>query len=314
MAPWAGGIGVSVRMMLHSIGDRVEPGEYQLHSRFEHACNFLKGQRLICVVDTSIGAGPMNIVLTRIPAQAANTLSVFRDSLLVGERRIPFTQQHRYQSALRIHCSRPERFRQNLAVFRACLAETAPPESLAFLIDGSRSAPRETCFAQALAARVVLAVHELLYGDLLAGVAALRGCGPGLTPSGDDFIAGVLIGLHVFQQISDVDFRGTMAAIAAAAAGGNVFSNNFLNCAHKGLVSERVKSLVAIIAEGSSSDVPAATERLLAIGSTSGADLAVGLYMTLLGRGEFAARYQKALCASAKQISMPSFKAFEVGA
>ena len=51
------------RVRLLSIGDQVQPGIYRLHSCFKRAVNYEHRGRLVSVVDESIGPGPLNIVI-----------------------------------------------------------------------------------------------------------------------------------------------------------------------------------------------------------------------------------------------------------
>lgn len=280
----------------------MEPGQYQLHSRFEHACNFTRGERLACLVDESVGAGPLNIVLAGFRKVSPSSLCVAADSVLAGGCRWAFDAGHRYRSALHIPHFDPQRFFRNLSYFGKCLAQTAPAVSLAFLIDETRTPQLASGFTRMLASEMVRSARELFHGDLFAGIAGLKGCGPGLTPSGDDFLAGVLTGLHVVQQTWQRDFRNLQDAILVAATGDNLFSNNFLDMAHTGMVSEHVQALVTALVAGSAEEVAAATRKLLAVGSTSGADLATGLYMTVCDQGEFAMRY-RTRCAADLPVS-----------
>jgi Protein of unknown function (DUF2877) len=285
-----------MRAMLLSIGDRVEPGQYELHSRFEHACNFSRGARLVCVVDQSVGAGPLNLVLAGFREVVAPSLYVGSDSIMAGNRRLTFNEGRRYHSALRIAHSDTPGFLRNVSHFRKSLLRTAPAASLAFLIDETRTTHLSPGFARTLTREMARSACEFFNGDLFAGIAGLKGCGPGLTPSGDDFLAGVLTGLHVVQQMRQRNFRDVLDTIFAAATGDNLFSNNFLDMARRGLVSEHVQTLIAALVAGGADEVAAATRKLLAVGSTSGADFATGLYMTIHDEGEFATRNEKPSC------------------
>jgi Protein of unknown function (DUF2877) len=112
-------------------------------------------------------------------------------------------------------------------------------------------------------------------GALLAGlvtgpaaaVAGLLGRGPGLTPAGDDVLAGFLLGARAFG----LDAPRVRAAIAAMApARTTALSAALLWHAARG---ECVDEVAAVVADPSSR----AVGRLLRIGHTSGAALATGL-------------------------------------
>lgn len=300
---------------LLSIGDLVEPGPYHFHSRFNRACNFERNGRLISVVDEDIGPGPINIVL-RSPApeirpEAAvihpppergvndpriaeflgiNELSranqfppleIGPNVVTFANYRFLFTTQHRYHSALDVQPGIPPRFHCNLEAFGELLKKTSPPKSLAFLLDDTRLKNFRSGFEQAFADRICQGAQQVFHGHLLEGIRSLKGCGLGLTPSGDDFIAGLLIGLNLLQKLRGQAFQRTADAVFGAAEGDNIFSNTFLDLARRGLLFGRMKDLLLVLMTGNEASVRKATGKLFAIGASSGADLATGLFLTV---------------------------------
>lgn len=140
-----------------------------------------------------------------------------------------------------------------------------PPAHAAGALDVLATAP-----ASALAgypSQVAAAVAALDGGDLDGAVDALTGLGPGLTPAGDDALAGILL------VAGDRD-----AAIAAAArARTNDIACAFLRWAARGQSIEPVHRLLA------GGGRPALAD-LLRFGHSSGADLAFGLRLGLRER------------------------------
>jgi hypothetical protein len=305
--------------MLLSIGDQVRPGTYRLHSRFSRAVNFERAGRLVSVVDETIGPGPLNIVLSVLKglqhsAQRWNpqgqrsgptfgknpdrgldsgrvtvhgtfappaTLRVTRNSVLLVGRRYPYTSRHRYSSLLTLRSVAPRRLQRNLSVLGDALIEDAPLNSLAFLLDNKRRRNFRSGFERAYAEQIKRGARQVLRGNFLEGIPYLKGCGPGLTPGGDDFIAGVLIGLHVLQKLRRRDLRSTMNAIFRAARGDNLFSNTFLDLARQGWLLGRIKDLVLALGSIRQESVRKAASALFSLGETSGADLATGIFLTL---------------------------------
>jgi hypothetical protein len=173
------------------------------------------------------------------------------------------------------------RLQRNLAVLGASLKEAAPPKSLAFLLDAKRRKNFRAGFERAFAAQITRGVYQVFHGRLLQGIRQLKGCGLGLTPAGDDFIAGFLVGLHVLRQLRGQGSQSTADAVFRAARGGNIFSNTFLDLARRGLLFGRLKDLLLALVSGSEGSVCKAAGKLFGIGETSGADLATGLFITL---------------------------------
>jgi hypothetical protein len=102
--------------------------------------------------------------------------------------------------------------------------------------------------------------------------AALLGRGPGLTPSGDDVLAGFLLGARAFGRPSDGVER--IVAVQASRAT-TALSAQLLRHAVRGECAGELAAVIGLLTgRGGAPDVLA---RLLAVGHTSGAALAQGL-------------------------------------
>ena len=119
----------------------------------------------------------------------------------------------------------------------------------------------------------------------------LIGLGTGLTPSGDDYLAGLLAGL-------DATGHGSRAAIASAIADAvpgrtTGIGAALLIHAARGEYAERLHDVLAAIALGRSHGLAVAIGRAMAYGATSGADSLVGVFAAIgvatSGRAEAAA-------------------------
>jgi hypothetical protein len=275
-------------MTLVSIGDQVEEGIYPFHSRFHRAVNFRRGDSLISVVNEDIGPGPLNIVVRDLDAgptcSRTAPLAVQAHTVVFGTRQFQFTDNHYYRSTVAVDSCNSRLFQRNLSVFGEQLATMSPAKSLAFLLDEKRTRNFRPGFERAFVGQIRCDVHQIMNGNLLNGVRSLKGCGMGLTPSGDDFIAGLLIGLNLLQQLRGQDYRETADAVFEAAEGENVFSNSFLDLARRGLFFGRMKDLILALLRGGEQAVRKSTEKLLAIGASSGADLGTGFFMTVRGQ------------------------------
>lgn len=274
-------------MMLISIGDQVEEGTYPFHSRFNRVVNFRYGNHLISVVNEEIGAGPLNIVVRDLDVgptcSGAAPLKVGARTLVFQGRRFRFTDSHYYDSTVALDTWHPRLFHHNLSVFGEQLKAMSSPKSLTFLLDEERTRNFRPGFERAFVDQIRRGVHQVMNGDLLDGIRSLKGCGLGLTPSGDDFIAGLLIGLNLLQQLRGQDYRKTANAVFRTAKAGNIFSNSFLDLARRGLLFGRMKDLILALMRDSEEVVRKSTGELLAIGGSSGADLGTGVFMTVRG-------------------------------
>ena len=105
-----------------------------------------------------------------------------------------------------------------------------------------------------------------------APIKTLLGMGPGLTPSGDDFIGAMLITLHHLKQ-KDAQAQLANAVIELAPACTNPISAQHLYAATEGLGSDAFHQVLT--------SNPSALGALTSIGHSSGWDALAGLYVTL---------------------------------
>lgn len=141
---------------------------------------------------------------------------------------------------------------------------------------------------------------EEKYTETGTELARLIGLGIGLTPSGDDFLCGVLAGLILTGQTESVFARSLHKAITEHLNDTVDVSAAFLRCALVGQFSLAVNHLITItydksVREDTQSsrkqlnvqissiiaDVPTITENFLAIGHSSGTDTLCGIMYAL---------------------------------
>jgi uncharacterized protein DUF2877 len=148
-------------------------------------------------------------------------------------------------------------------------ATDSPPDSLARAVFTADDTPL------ARAARPRVAAFE--EGNLEAGVSGLIGLGPGLTPSGDDFLIGALAMLDALQQTN------VHAALARAVLAGltrtSPLSASFLRGAAAGHIGENLHVMICAVISG---DADAAIAAAARIGHTSGWDALAGAVVTFL--------------------------------
>ncbi len=106
-------------------------------------------------------------------------------------------------------------------------------------------------------------------------LSSLIGLGSGLTPSGDDFLCGLIAGLSLSRCTTHPLFLAVTKTLSPRLSDTNDISRAFLLCALKGQFSLAVQSLTKL---------PAAAELLmpfLSIGHSSGIDTLCGIYWGL---------------------------------
>lgn len=132
--------------------------------------------------------------------------------------------------------------------------------------------PALTALAAALGGRDPAALEAATRG--------LLGRGPGLTPSGDDVVAGALAALRVLGGDPSVVTGWASRVCSLARTATTPLSAALLGCAGRAEVIPAAGALLEVIAAGGgASQLDASVAALLAVGSTSGPDLALGLLL-----------------------------------
>jgi hypothetical protein len=167
-----------------------------------------------------------------------------------------------------------------VAAARRLAADLAPVGGLAPLLsDGAGNGDPWLVRAGVL---VRAQLEALGTGDVAAAVGPtidLIGLGVGLTPSGDDYLVGVLAGLDATGHPARPDLAAAIAAQApdrTTAVGAAT-----LRHAAAGAFSERLHAVLIALAGGRLDGVAAAIGRATAYGATSGSDTLVGVFAAL---------------------------------
>jgi hypothetical protein len=116
---------------------------------------------------------------------------------------------------------------------------------------------------------------DLAAGDARGAVAALLGRGTGLTPAGDDLVAGALAALRALESPAAPGLGRAVRAVAPAAT--TRLSAALLEAADAGAVVPEVAAVLRALAGADAGSLDAATRRLVGLGHTSGWHLAAGL-------------------------------------
>jgi hypothetical protein len=133
--------------------------------------------------------------------------------------------------------------------------------------------------------RLAHATRHLRVDEAAAAIEALIGCGPGLTPSGDDLLVGFLAGLWstAGDDLAQRTFRRALCAAVAAAAGatGDI-SRVYLTHASRGRFAEPLTTLATRIGEGGPvGEIERLTAGALRVGHSSGCAGVLGLLLGL---------------------------------
>jgi hypothetical protein len=259
-----------------SHGNEIRCGSYTLHSKFRSAVNFQSNDAFAFVVTVGVGAGPLNIVLREHDIDFLQNLQIENDCFYLDGVRYCRSNTRCYNSRIEVSAYDNTLFLSNLLVLEQSLLNLSHPKSLAFLLDEKRTSAFTSSFEIEYAKRCESGFRRIFSGDLAGGIAVMRGLGPGLTPSGDDFISGLLIALNMLQVLQLGDYLQEIDLIRRTAEGNNPFTNAFLQCAAKGQVGEKFKWLIESLLQCGEYEITRNLKLVLNMGETSGADQATG--------------------------------------
>ena len=156
---------------------------------------------------------------------------------------------------------------------------------LAWLIGQPLAFPLNHATARFDAVHLALQRHDLS----MLGQAAVRllGLGHGLTPSGDDFVGGIMFTLHHLGRLSPAptwladlpELAGQLRVAAQTAT--NVISAALLDDLLNGSSYRVLHELLAAFDSQNELRIESATAELLRLGASSGADLLAGVLLAL---------------------------------
>jgi len=260
---------------------------------FERCLYLHGGGDFVCIGEPDIGNGPLTLIgnlgaLPTLNSLVGQVCSISREIITIGNSaRFALDQNELWLPVAWPARPSPDCLIAICAALTSRIAILAPQEGLArCVIDGRETSGSSPPLARVARSRIALFerwVSGLLDGrpasDLGCGeaVQGLIGLGPGLTPSGDDFLAAVLAVLDV---IGEREGHAAMAhaIVDALPALTTPLSACFLRAAAAGYVGETLHRAVSLIMTG---DVDAAITAAGKIGHSSGWDMLAGI-LTML--------------------------------
>lgn len=225
------------------------------------------GDRILALCGPGVEPGPLHLRLDRLPPLAVGQVARRTAGRLVVDMVTPAGPER-----LSVDLGRAPRWEPPVvdaaALRRAAASRTPGPR------------PHDLAAVAGLPGALVDAAADELAGtgDLVALARLVGGLGPGLTPAGDDLLAGVLVAdaaLHPQAGAARHD-----AAVTAAARTNDVAAA-FLRWAAAGQCIRPVHDVLLAVAAGDSGGEVAARHRVGRIGASSGAALLLGLDLAL---------------------------------
>lgn len=255
-------------------------------SSFERSCYFETEEgQLIAVLGAPLGRGAFALTVAGIPPFAVlrphDRVSIENDTVRLGEVRVDVRTAGLWDPALPPLVGPVD---DGLRALADHLRTRAPKDGLARA--PFKDLPAPTALLQEGRQALAGLRRGLLQGDAAAitGAAArLAGLGPGLTPSGDDVLAGILLALRLWPEAAGplgAKVAATLLVGTAAPRTGRI-SRAYLWAARQGHAADSWHDLVDALPRGGIR-VTAAADRILQIGETSGADMLAGFLFSTM--------------------------------
>ena len=270
-------------------------GQGSVVAVFDNSFYIDMGGRLVCIVDDDLPASPLNICISwprslswlACGLKCGDRVSVAGRSILVGQS-FQFNGSH---AQIWRPPASPKDWNQNtlcrglIALMKAFQLQ-APARSFArFMLQRSEQQPLNNFYTEfreqlkAIRGTTITISHVPAAANRLQ---ELVGLGEGLTPSGDDFIGGILIALVGAGHQESADYiYSTIMPVARQRT--NSISVAHLDCASQGLTSLPLHHLLNAVLCGRSIEVGQSAKDINQIGHTSGWDIAAGMLFALEG-------------------------------
>jgi hypothetical protein len=261
---------------------------------FDRSLYLRAGDTFVCLGEPSIGNGPLTLSLyssgrlSNLGLQPGDPVAISHRGIAIADK-ASFTLDHcepwyppEWPAAGSSHA-----LRETCTTLASLISSEAPEEGLARVSRALEERSRDTPLARV--ARPRLARFQSWLCDALetpdampaaspAPVHALIGLGPGLTPSGDDFLVGALA---LLDALAERRAHAALAGAIVAAPRGRTspLSDCLLRAAAAGHVGENLCRAVSAVVSGAPE---AAVAAIRTIGHSSGWDMLAGMTTALV--------------------------------
>lgn len=258
----------------------------------------LPGGALICVGSRRLGEGPLNVELDGAPGDTLGVEHGMDGRVESGVLRLgcQFAMNTRSGATWTPPDLPPfdaRLVRLSLHRLRASAIGRVPADGLAPIVLGDRpAAPLSPLWRAAsgpfeqLDQGLSIAVFRGIWPDVtLAAALRLLGLGPGLTPSGDDFLGGVMLALSAGRRanLSHSLWRAIEPRLAELTS---PISAAHLRAAAEGMAAGPLHDMLANLLRGGADDLEAGLCAIATVGHTSGWDALSGLVLGLRALSE----------------------------
>lgn len=266
-------------MEIKNAGDQLPSGNFTYHSGFENITNLMNDAgEMIFITSDETKSGPSTIVITPGNLQEIRLAVIEKETMRIGDKTFKTALVNRFDSSLTIDKNQASLVEKRLHKI-VTDASLFNEKSLGFLFHPDMERHFSGSFDRNYVQQVKKAFDLMIHQKIVQGVQMIKGTGYGLTPSGDDFIAGLMYGIHFNEQKFDKNLQGLKWLIFNAAQSNNSLVNTFLKHAVQSRYFYTLKKILFLLSGENEPAIPELRETIFSHGQTSGADLFSG-YIT----------------------------------
>lgn len=263
-------------------GNYLPLGNFKAHSRFTRVVNFVNETNEIAFITSEINFLAAHGIF--FPGQNLKfiiNLTITPQEIIINDQRINRSSINKYNSSLNFENINAVKFEENLLQLPILFSQEFPEKSLLFLLNPQYEANFTSGFDHAFMINALRSKELILSGELIKGVETIKGTGYGLTPSGDDFIAGLLLGMHYNEFKYRKNLYKVKNDIYQAVAGQNLLTSSFLFQAKEANYFRTLKNFLFLLFDAEISTTKDELVQLFSLGATSGADLLTGYIFSI---------------------------------
>ncbi len=279
---------VAVREISQSVSGRIT-------AVFDRSVYVDLGNQWICIGDATVGNGPVNLLLEPTPYSGVfadlvvdQPVRVCAGAVHLGNRPLVIETPAKIWSPPLVPCWTNESLMRGLDALNAISRGRVPRQGLGVFLYGHGAELSDTREAHVCALPVFelerWLLNQLVDKRCVEGVPEsaqqLIGLGPGLTPSGDDFLGGVLIALSLVhrQDIAALLYADICPHLATRTG---PISRTHLVAASAGQGLETLHLAINSVIQGNVEMIPTRVHHIERIGSSSGWDALAGACVVL---------------------------------
>lgn len=259
-----------------SIGAMIPAGNYgKVFSSHTKAVNFIYKNQVITICSRHICAGPFRIVLSESDVSALDSFSLQHGILQIAGQVCNTSTANIYQ----INCLQPVLDAQMRRIrIKKCFlhyVNKVPPFGVGALLRAEEGNLKG--FELALAKSYKQGQKLFSEENYSEGIKCFKGKGYGLTPGGDDFLAGYILGLAYRQTMGKKDLSEILAVLLYESLSENYLSNTFLIQAAQLLPNRDWLDFFEALESNTKDPLPF-MQQISALGASSGYDTLSGFF------------------------------------